>query len=199
MSTGLFFVRRDSTWMIRRISSSRPMTGSILPARGLGEVAAVLLERLVLLFGVVARDPVRAAHLAQRVEHRVARDAERAHEVADATGDVGHREQQVLGREVLVVELRALLVGRSRAAGTRPARAARRARSRRSPAAGDRAPRRRGGAPRSRRRRCARARRSRRLRAGRATRAAGARARSRCARPRGRPPARRRAPLGSCG
>ena len=33
MSTGLFFVRRDSTWMTRRISSSRPMTGSILPSR----------------------------------------------------------------------------------------------------------------------------------------------------------------------
>ena len=33
MSTGLFFVRRDSTWMTRRISSSRPMTGSSLPLR----------------------------------------------------------------------------------------------------------------------------------------------------------------------
>ncbi len=33
ISTGLFFVRRDSTWMTRRISSSRPMTGSSLPAR----------------------------------------------------------------------------------------------------------------------------------------------------------------------
>ena len=33
MSTGLFFVRRDSTWMTRRISSSRPMTGSSLPSR----------------------------------------------------------------------------------------------------------------------------------------------------------------------
>ncbi len=31
--TGLFFVRRLSTWMTRRISSSRPMTGSSLPAR----------------------------------------------------------------------------------------------------------------------------------------------------------------------
>ena len=29
--TGLFLLRRDSTWMQRRISSSRPMTGSILP------------------------------------------------------------------------------------------------------------------------------------------------------------------------
>ena len=31
--TGLFLVRRLSTWMTRRISSSRPMTGSSLPAR----------------------------------------------------------------------------------------------------------------------------------------------------------------------
>ena len=28
---GVFFVRRDSTWMVRRISSSRPITGSSLP------------------------------------------------------------------------------------------------------------------------------------------------------------------------
>ena len=33
ISTGLFFVRRDSTWITRRISSSRPMTGSSLPSR----------------------------------------------------------------------------------------------------------------------------------------------------------------------
>ena len=32
ISTGLFFVRRESTWMTRRISSSRPMTGSSLPS-----------------------------------------------------------------------------------------------------------------------------------------------------------------------
>ncbi len=33
ISTGLFFVRRESTWTMRRISSSRPMTGSNLPSR----------------------------------------------------------------------------------------------------------------------------------------------------------------------
>jgi hypothetical protein len=33
ISTGLFLVRRCSTWMARRISSSRPMTGSSLPLR----------------------------------------------------------------------------------------------------------------------------------------------------------------------
>ena len=33
IKTGLFLVRRDSTWIVRRISSSRPITGSSLPAR----------------------------------------------------------------------------------------------------------------------------------------------------------------------
>ena len=33
ISTGLFFVRRESTWTTRRISSSRPITGSSLPRR----------------------------------------------------------------------------------------------------------------------------------------------------------------------
>ena len=32
ISTGLFFVRRESTWIVRRISSSRPITGSSFPA-----------------------------------------------------------------------------------------------------------------------------------------------------------------------
>ena len=102
MSTGLFLVRRDSTWMTRRISSSRPMTGSSLPcAGGLGEVAAVLLEGLVLVLGVLAGDPVAAPHLGQRGEQRLAGDAD----------PVGQREQEVLGGEVLVVQLGARLVG----------------------------------------------------------------------------------------
>ncbi|COZ05924.1 Uncharacterised protein [Mycobacterium tuberculosis] len=33
ISTGLFLVRRDSTCTTRRISLSRPMTGSSLPSR----------------------------------------------------------------------------------------------------------------------------------------------------------------------
>ena len=61
----------------------------------LGEVAAVLLERLVLVLGVLAGDPVAAPHLAQGGEQVVPADAEA----------VGQGEQQVLGREVLVGEL----------------------------------------------------------------------------------------------
>ena len=33
ISTGLFLVRRERIWIARRISSSRPMTGSSLPSR----------------------------------------------------------------------------------------------------------------------------------------------------------------------
>ncbi len=80
-------------------------------ARGLGEVAAVLLQCLVLLFRVVTRDAVRPAHLLQRVEHGVVRDAHAAQHIADAAGHVGHGEQHVLAREVLVVELSSRLVG----------------------------------------------------------------------------------------
>jgi hypothetical protein len=36
ISTGLFFVRRESTWIVRRISSSRPITGSSFPGLGRG-------------------------------------------------------------------------------------------------------------------------------------------------------------------
>ena len=42
----------------------------------LGEVAPVLLERLVLLLGVLAGDAVAAAHLLERAEHGVVADAE---------------------------------------------------------------------------------------------------------------------------
>ena len=102
MSTGLFFVRRDSTWMTRRISSSRPMTGSILPARRLlGEVAAVLLERLVLLLGVLRGDAMAAPHLCHRGEQGLALDP-------DA---VGEGEEEVLGGQVLVVQVGAGGVG----------------------------------------------------------------------------------------
>ena len=51
------------------------------------------------------------AHVLERVEHGVARDAERAQEVTDTPGDLGHREQDVLGREVVVVEPSPLAVG----------------------------------------------------------------------------------------
>ena len=92
--------------MTRRISSSRPMTGSSLPCRrDLGEVAAELLERLVLVLGVLVGDAVRAADGVERLEELVARRAGVDLRV------VGQREQQVLGGDVLVAERARLLLG----------------------------------------------------------------------------------------
>ena len=74
ISTGLFLVRRDSTWTTRRISVSRPMTGSSLPSRAaLGEVHSSTSQRLVGALRVLAGDPARAAaHLrrSRRAAHR---------------------------------------------------------------------------------------------------------------------------------
>jgi hypothetical protein len=73
-----------------------------LPVPGrLGEVAAVLLERLELLLGVLARDAVAAPHVAQGRQELLPIDAEA----------VGHGQQQVLGREIVVTELLAGGVG----------------------------------------------------------------------------------------
>ena len=112
MSTGLFLVRRDSTWMTRRISSSRPMTGSSLPRRrprsGRGRTA-------------------RAPGTSPRGSRSVTRWLPRTSFSAPSTASCvtpserrrsptrrrpAHREQQVLGREVVVAEVGALRVGR---------------------------------------------------------------------------------------
>ena len=71
-------------------------------ARRLGEVAPVALEGAVLLLRRLAGDAVAAAHVLQDVEQLLARQAH----------PVGHGEQQVLGGQVVVVELRPLAVGR---------------------------------------------------------------------------------------
>ena len=76
-----------------------------------GEVAPEPLEGLVLVLGVLARDPVAAAHVLERGEHGVVGDAEAAQEVTDAARHLGHREEDVLGGEIVVVETGALLVG----------------------------------------------------------------------------------------
>ncbi|KAL1841790.1 hypothetical protein VTK73DRAFT_3379 [Phialemonium thermophilum] len=54
ISTGLFLVRRDRMRMTRRISSSRPMTGSILPSRAMAVMSMVNLARFSLSDSVSA-------------------------------------------------------------------------------------------------------------------------------------------------
>ena len=130
ISTGLFLVRRCSTWMVRRISSSRPMTGSSLPeARARGQIDGVLLERLALLLGVGDRPPSRrrapprspsrprrapAPRLLERRAERAAILERRQHE-------------QLAGDELIAALLRELVgdveqpvAGRSRCARRRP-------------------------------------------------------------------------------
>ncbi len=75
--TGLFFVRRESTCMTRRISLSRPMTGiDLAPPRQLGQVASVFLQRLIFALGILIGHALRTSHLLQRLHQLVARHAE---------------------------------------------------------------------------------------------------------------------------
>ena len=102
MSTGLFLVRRDSTWMTRRISSSRPMTGSSLPWRAASVRSRPYFSSAWYCssgFWLVTRWLPRTS--LQGGEQLLAADAE----------PVGQRQEQVLGGEVLVGELGAGRVG----------------------------------------------------------------------------------------
>ena len=117
ISTGLFFVRRESTWITRRISSSRPMTGSSLP-----DSASAVRSRPY--FSSAWYEPSGSCDVTfcpprtscERLQQRVARD--------EVEG-----EQEMLDRDELVAE-RAHLVERAveHAAETRqrPAAARRR-------------------------------------------------------------------------
>ena len=72
ISTGLFLVRRLSTCITRRISSSRPITGSSLPLPGLfGQIDGIALQRLIFRFGILVGHALRAAHRDQRLQNGV--------------------------------------------------------------------------------------------------------------------------------
>ena len=108
ISTGLFLVRRESTWTTRRISSSRPITGSILPWR-----AASVRSRPNFASAwyfdsgswSVTRAPPRTEASALSSASRPA-PAARSSLAAGSLLVVCEREQQVLGRDVLVLQLR---------------------------------------------------------------------------------------------
>jgi hypothetical protein len=64
ISTGLFLVRRDRIWITRRISLSRPMTGSSLPSRAAWvRSREYFLQRAVARFGLRVGHPLPAADL----------------------------------------------------------------------------------------------------------------------------------------
>ena len=98
--TGLFLVRRLSTWMTRRISSSRPMTGSILPSAARAVRSWPYFSSAANFssgFWSVTRWLPRTSF--RTVEQLFAADAE----------PVVHRQQEVLDREVVVLEVLAVL------------------------------------------------------------------------------------------
>ena len=91
--------------MTRRISSSRPMTGSSLPLPGqLGQIATIALQRLIGGLGVLRGDALAAAHLLQRLHQPFARDAQLFEQSARGAAILGHRQQQVLDRDVFVLQ-----------------------------------------------------------------------------------------------
>ncbi len=89
--------------------------------RLLGQVAAVALQRLVLLLGVLVGDALTSAHLGERRQHAVAREAGLLQDARRARVDLEQRQQQVLGRDVLVGERLGLFARRvqHRAGGRR--------------------------------------------------------------------------------
>ena len=108
----MFLVRRARIWTTRRIVGVAADDGVELAVLGLGgEVAAEALERLVALLGVLVGDAVGAADLGQRGLEALVGGARGAQRVAGAARMGGEREQQVLGRDVVVGEPAGLAVG----------------------------------------------------------------------------------------
>ena len=82
----------------------------LAPPRRLGEVAPVLLERLVLGLGVRVGDALRAAHRLERRVDAIGRDACLLEQTSGfALGLGAEREQEMLGGDVLVLEAAHLL------------------------------------------------------------------------------------------
>ena len=97
--TGLFFVRRESTWITRRISSSRPMTGSSFPLSAASVRSRPNFESAWYVPSgsdeVTRRPAVTSAIFAKQLVAR--------HDV--------EREQEVLRRDVLVLHPLRLVEG----------------------------------------------------------------------------------------
>ena len=86
-----------------RVELARPGLG--------GQVAAVLLEGLVGGLGVGRGDPLAAADALERLEDRLAAGAVALEERLRLAARLGHAEEQVLGRDVLVGQPARLFLG----------------------------------------------------------------------------------------
>ena len=75
-----------------------------------GQVAAVALERLVRALGVLRGDALVASHRLQRGDDRLVAGADRIEQALGVSAREGRREEQVLGRDVLVAEALGLVL-----------------------------------------------------------------------------------------
>ncbi len=133
MSTGLFLVRRlEHLDHAANLFVAADDGVELAAAREFGEVLGVFFERLEFAFGILVGDALRTAHGGERLEDCVVRGAERDQRLARRIAlQVRDAEQQVLGGDVLVLEVRGLAKGlleslverlaRGRAAPTAPA------------------------------------------------------------------------------
>ena len=112
ISTGLFLVRRCSTWIARRISSSRPITGSSLPWRARSVRSMQYFLRASRWPSASALSTLRsAAHGIDRRFQRLARQPVLAGDAADVLLGVGQGQQEELAGDELVAALERLLLG----------------------------------------------------------------------------------------
>ena len=106
MRTGLFFVLLERICITCLISESLPITGSSLPSRHLDKVSAVFRKSLIVVFRILACDPLVASHLCELCEELVPGDAV-AHEYTLARSSLfaEKSEVDVLHAHILVPEL----------------------------------------------------------------------------------------------
>ncbi len=106
MSTGLFLVRRDSTWIDAADLGVAADHRVEMPLLGLGgEVDGVLLQRLVGRLRVLAGDPLRPAHAGEGSAQRLRAGADPGEHRLDRALDRRGRDQQVLGGGEVVLHL----------------------------------------------------------------------------------------------
>ena len=105
MSTGLFLVRRESTWIdAADLAVAADDRVQLARAGNGGHVGAELLQRLEGVFGIRVVDLAVPADSGQRGLERLAGGAEPAQDVAGGSGVVAEPQQQVLGGNVGVAE-----------------------------------------------------------------------------------------------
>ena len=112
MSTRLFLVLRERTCMTRRISSSRPITGSILPRRA-ASVRSLCTSRApgTCLRG---RDRSRAdchARCAERLEQLLVVEAGFVEQSLKVFVGAGAGQQEMLGGDVIILERLGFVLG----------------------------------------------------------------------------------------